>query len=1426
MSESDINGLSHLPSRPKFIDKFLLGASSLSRKSSGKLKKSPSVSSQDSSKFYLDFPEDQSDVGSTCDSVSQCSSSFDGHSDHTGYLDVNCQGDDYDDEAALDEVVEDSDCGEGSHTSSEICSQLNVSSEDQSSELQLKNHLHDYSVEEIIYDITDAEQQLITDAEQQLITDAEQQFNSDHEHITKISCNSVEISDSQSVGVLDIPAVSDSPTEAQERTSDSPTEAQESTSDSPTEAQESTSDSPTEAQESTSDEPPEPSLVTKGFVKRQCQVFLQSLQPSESSRDSLDLSRKVKRSSSELNPNSSLCGQYRRPLSPHSDNPDKWSKSLYDISRNNKFTEAVMAKGYVKALSEQINQQGALKLEVDDDDAKKDALEESDEDAVFLHQFKDQGLRQSFVKDLIQAAESQSSKENSSGNCKSPTVKKPGGYDQSPHSEHNSPSSVSCHNLSSQTGINGDSSLNKSTSSNINPTPKLFIKKTPENALSHSRSLHLSQSSSTTKHSPSKASSVRSHSTTSPGDKPHVDYNSKPKKLSLTPELTQMLNVKADSPSESSLAHNESSVSKFSVTTNTVGSPSEIKHSETHVAKHSEIHVAKHSEIHVAKHSEMSEAKHIEIHLTYPNETSHKHADILVTKHNTTYVTTHSKTQTPEHTETHVSSPSSHPTSPISKSSNSSLPYPISSPGTHSAALPSQLRMTSSNESNKSCAGTQREDSESSTSSSNSHNLEVSMRVSSTRSSQQYRDSVFNTIYDNAPALNAAELFDSSWSDSDSMEEFSDGEEKQEERKKVEEKKKKEEEKKEPSVSEQVDVPAEDKRFRIASELLQTERDYVARLHLLHQVFYFTLDKENRQQQMFPPDTLRHMFSNTKSIFLFHNDFLLPQLEDRMKNWNADPRIGDLMKKNAPFLKMYTEYIRNFDRAMKLINQWMEKSVRFSEIIRDIQKKPECGSLSLQHHMLGPIQRVPRYELLLKDYVKHLPENSPDKSDAKDALDLVTKAACHSNEAMKKIETFHKLLDIYQSLRGDVPVDFISPTREFVTQGPVTKISARSGEKQPRQIILFNDMVLVCAYILGAYSVRSVLEVDSLEIKPGNNMHIPNTMMLRSKQKAVELLDENPSGELMGWKVKFEDVIANYKQRKRFIKSIDVTDDSSETNMPESCLGKTAPVWIPDDAATMCMLCQSTFNMVRRRHHCRSCGKLICKSCCKKAPLEYKKMKIDRVCVLCFDVIVNKRGATETSSVVDKKKGVLQVKASDPGLLCGYMHCSTDNGVSWSKLWVSARNDFALYTFRAHEDVSAIGSLPLPGHEVECFGEYENKQNVFGLKHKNKMVFFFQADNDKKMKRWVSLLSKLVKAELPEESSRLSSQSNTSNTSSDNIATEGGNNRNSTHSGSQADSGYPGDSNSSLAALAAEDIDHESADGVSQYDNIDAVVSE
>lgn len=41
-----------------------------------------------------------------------------------------------------------------------------------------------------------------------------------------------------------------------------------------------------------------------------------------------------------------------------------------------------------------------------------------------------------------------------------------------------------------------------------------------------------------------------------------------------------------------------------------------------------------------------------------------------------------------------------------------------------------------------------------------------------------------------------------------------------------------------------------------------------------------------------------------------------------------------------------------------------------------------------------------------------------------------------------------------------------------------------------------------------------------------------------------------------------------------------------------SSLGSTAPQWVPDSQAPVCMKCGSKFSFTRRRHHCRACGKV------------------------------------------------------------------------------------------------------------------------------------------------------------------------------------------------------------------------------------------
>ena len=56
-----------------------------------------------------------------------------------------------------------------------------------------------------------------------------------------------------------------------------------------------------------------------------------------------------------------------------------------------------------------------------------------------------------------------------------------------------------------------------------------------------------------------------------------------------------------------------------------------------------------------------------------------------------------------------------------------------------------------------------------------------------------------------------------------------------------------------------------------------------------------------------------------------------------MQEWTTTPRIGDILQKLAPFLKMYGEYVKNFDNAMELVKTWTERSPQFKFIIQDIQ---------------------------------------------------------------------------------------------------------------------------------------------------------------------------------------------------------------------------------------------------------------------------------------------------------------------------------------------------------------------------------------------------------------------------------------------------------------------------------------------------------
>uniref|UniRef100_A0AAQ4QFC7 DH domain-containing protein n=1 Tax=Gasterosteus aculeatus aculeatus TaxID=481459 RepID=A0AAQ4QFC7_GASAC len=275
--------------------------------------------------------------------------------------------------------------------------------------------------------------------------------------------------------------------------------------------------------------------------------------------------------------------------------------------------------------------------------------------------------------------------------------------------------------------------------------------------------------------------------------------------------------------------------------------------------------------------------------------------------------------------------------------------------------------------------------------------------------------------------------------------------------------------------------------FNIANELLHTETAYVAKLHLLDQVFLSRLLEEARSRSSFPCDVVQGIFSNICSIYCFHQQFLLPALQKRMEEWESNPRVGDILQKLAPFLKMYGEYVKNFDRSMELLNIWTERSTQFKTIVQETQREERCRNLTLQHHMLEPVQRIPRYELLLKDYLHRLPKDAPDHRDAQKSLELIATAAEHSNAAIKKMDRMRKLLKVYELLGGEE--DIVNPTNDLIKEGHILKLSNKNGTTQDRYLILFNDRLLYCVpklRLIGQkYGVRARIDVDGMEVKIG-----------------------------------------------------------------------------------------------------------------------------------------------------------------------------------------------------------------------------------------------------------------------------------------------------------------------------------------------------
>ncbi|XP_062238320.1 FYVE, RhoGEF and PH domain-containing protein 4-like [Platichthys flesus] len=534
------------------------------------------------------------------------------------------------------------------------------------------------------------------------------------------------------------------------------------------------------------------------------------------------------------------------------------------------------------------------------------------------------------------------------------------------------------------------------------------------------------------------------------------------------------------------------------------------------------------------------------------------------------------------------------------------------------------------------------------------------------------------------------------------------------------------------------DESTEQKLYKIANELLQTERAYVARLHLLDQVFCSRLTEEAGRGS-FPPEVIRNIFSNISSIYSFHSQFLLPDLETCITHWGRRPGLGHVMLQHAPFLRMYADYVRNFDQAMELVRTWTERSTAFRSIIQDIQSQEACGNLTLQHHMLEPVQRVPRFEMLLRDYLKKLPEDNPDYELAHKSLQTISMAATHSNSAIHKAESRKRLLEIYEMVGEE---EVVNPTNELLREGRLLKLAARNTSAMERHLFLFNNFLLCCtpkfSLVGQRFTVRCRIGVDGMQVQQTTNEDHPYTFQVSGKEKSLELQASSEQDQEEWIKVIREAIDVFLKKNESF----KLASKEPNPEEPVEELGRRAPRWIRDNEVTVCMKCQEPFNaLTRRRHHCRACGCVVCWKCSdNKAPLEYDGNKLNKVCKACYSILTGRRG--------DR---ILESEASpmSSDVISGFLQFGDDTK-TWQRVWsvITRTEPPVLCLYAAPQDVKQLFSLPLLGCSVEDSPQELQGQTWFRLTQ-SRTTHTFSCDGLDLKRRWLAALKDAATGRMP-----------------------------------------------------------------------------
>uniref|UniRef100_A0A8C3IZS8 Trio Rho guanine nucleotide exchange factor n=1 Tax=Chrysemys picta bellii TaxID=8478 RepID=A0A8C3IZS8_CHRPI len=168
----------------------------------------------------------------------------------------------------------------------------------------------------------------------------------------------------------------------------------------------------------------------------------------------------------------------------------------------------------------------------------------------------------------------------------------------------------------------------------------------------------------------------------------------------------------------------------------------------------------------------------------------------------------------------------------------------------------------------------------------------------------------------------------------------------------------------------------------------ETERDYVRDLGYVVEGYMALMKEDGVPDDMKGKDKI--VFGNIHQIYDWHRDFFLGELEKCLE----DPeKLGSLFVKHERRLHMYIVYCQNKPKSEHIVSEYIDTF--FEDLKQRLGHR-----LQLTDLLIKPVQRIMKYQLLLKDFLKYSKKANLDTTELERAVEVMCIVPKRCNDMM------------------------------------------------------------------------------------------------------------------------------------------------------------------------------------------------------------------------------------------------------------------------------------------------------------------------------------------------------------------------------------------------------------------------------------------